>query len=130
MYLELLFAEIHFSGDVYKGTGKPFGDLVRSSRSLSRRNEHEFCYTVTAGRHQPLGRTTLTFTIVEMTPVKRDIYLSPWGIMANMSEKANRVAENTWKFFLALPNPDSRRVFHASMVESTVSFSVATLGGP
>lgn len=61
-------------------------------------------------------RDIRTLIVVEITPVKRETYLSPSGMIEKRSENERRVSEKLKKLFFALDNPESPRASQSSTV--------------
>lgn len=129
MYFQFVGAEVHFFPNFFQGRGEAFGNLFMSSSSLvnsiSKVSDLESAFVIT---FEKTGSHALI--VVDITPVKRETYLSPCGIIEKRSEKDTRVSENPTIFSLALPKPLSLFSSHPWAVFFIIDRRLSMLGGP
>lgn len=129
MYLQLMSAEVHLFPNFFQSRGEAFGNLLVPSSCLDKSIS-----TVSSLKDSFRIRSKVweghALIVVDMTPVKRETYLSPCGIIEKRSEKDTRVSENPTIFSFAFPNPPSLLLSQSCIVFFMIDRRLSTLGGP
>lgn len=129
VYFQLAGAEAHFFPNFFQRCAKAFGDLFVSGSSLEDSIPNVSILCVAFGtRIKSFGRHALI--VVDMTPVKREKYLSPSGMIEKRSEKDIRLSENAAIFSFALPNPMCLLFSQSCAVFLMIDRKPSMFGGP